>query len=60
MSDLEARLFGTTAVATMLTADHYAIEGREVAETFYALSVFAFTDGHWLWAAGQTMLPKHP
>jgi|SRR5579883_1375136 hypothetical protein len=58
--ELEVRLFGTTAVASMLIDDHYAIEGREVSETFYGLSVFSWTDGRWLWAAGQTMLPKHP
>jgi hypothetical protein len=58
--ELEVRLFGTTAVASMLIDDHYAIEGREVSETFYGLSVFSWVDGRWLWAAGQTMLPKHP
>ncbi|HLG45361.1 MAG TPA: nuclear transport factor 2 family protein [Reyranella sp.] len=58
--ELEVRLFGTTAVASMLIDDHYAIEGREVSETFYGLSVFSWTDGRWLWAAGQTMLPKQP
>jgi hypothetical protein len=58
--ELEVRLFGTTAVASMLIDDQYEIEGREVAETFYGLSVFTWTDGRWLWAAGQTMLPKHP
>ena len=58
--ELEVRLFGTTAVASMLIDDRYEIEGREVAETFYGLSVFSWTDGRWLWAAGQTMLPKHP
>lgn len=40
--ELEVRLFGTTAVASMLIDDH------------------SWTDGRWLWAAGQTMLPKHP
>jgi hypothetical protein len=59
-SELEVRLFGTTAVASMLTHDKYAIEGREVTETFYALSVFTWTNERWLWVAGQTMLPKHP
>ncbi|HEY2872833.1 MAG TPA: nuclear transport factor 2 family protein [Reyranella sp.] len=58
--ELEVRLFGTTAVASMLIDDQYEIEGRAVSETFYGLSVFSWTDGHWLWAAGQTMLPKHP
>jgi len=58
--ELEVRLFGTTAVASMLIDDQYEIEGREVSETFYGLSVFSWTDGRWLWAAGQTMLPKHP
>jgi hypothetical protein len=58
--ELEVRLFGTTAVASMLIDDRYAIEGREVSETFYGLSVFSWIDGHWIWVAGQTMLPKHP
>jgi hypothetical protein len=58
--ELEVRLFGTTAVASMLMDDQYTIEGREVAETFYALSVYTWTDGRWLWAAGQTMLPRSP
>jgi hypothetical protein len=58
--ELEVRLFGTTAVASMLIDDQYEIEGRAVTETFYGLSVFSWTDGRWLWAAGQTMLPKHP
>jgi hypothetical protein len=60
VSDLAVRLFDTTAVATMLTDDRYAIEGREVTETFHGLSIFTWTDGGWLWAAGQTMLPKQP
>ena len=58
--ELEVRLFGTTAVASMLIDDQYEIEGRPVSETFYGLSVFSWTDGRWLWAAGQTMLPKSP
>jgi len=58
--ELDVRLFGTIAVASMLMDDRYAIEGREVAETFYGLSVFNYVDGRWLWVAGQTMLPKSP
>jgi len=58
--ELQVRLFGTTAVASMLIDDQYEIEGRQVSETFYGLSVFSWTDGRWLWAAGQTMLPKSP
>ena len=58
--ELEVRLFGTTAVASMVLEDRYAIEGREVSETFFGLSVYSWTDGRWLWAAGQTMLPRHP
>ena len=60
VSELEVRLFGTTAVASMLIDDRYEIEGREVSETFYGLSVFSWTDGRWLWVAGQTMLPRSP
>jgi hypothetical protein len=58
--ELEVRLFGTTAVASMLIDDKYAIEDREVSETFYGLSVFSWINGRWVWVAGQTMLPKHP
>jgi hypothetical protein len=58
--ELEVRLFGTTAVANMLQDDKYTIEGREVAETFYGLSIFTYVDGRWLWAASQTMLPRSP
>jgi hypothetical protein len=58
--ELEIRFFGTTAVASMLIDDRYAIEGREVTETFYGLSVFTYLDGRWLWIAGQTMLPRSP
>lgn len=60
VSDLEVRLFGTTAVASMLTHDQYVIDDREVSATFFALSVFIWTDGRWLWVGGQTMLPKSP
>ena len=58
--ELDVRLFGTIAVASMLMDDRYAIEGREVTETFYGLSVFTYVDGRWLWVAGQTMLPRAP
>ena len=58
--ELDVRLFGTTAVASMVTHDHYVIDDREVSASFYALSVFTWTDGRWLWVGGQTMLPKSP
>jgi len=58
--ELQVRLFGTTAVASMVVDDQYAIDGREVTATFCALSVFSWTDGRWLWVAGQTMLPRSP
>jgi hypothetical protein len=60
VSDLEVRLFGTTAVASMMTHDQYVIDDREVSASFYALSVFIWTDGRWLWVGGQTMQPKSP
>jgi hypothetical protein len=60
VSELEVRLFGTTAVASMMTHDRYTIEDREVSESFHALSVFTYTDGRWLWVGGQTMLPRSP
>jgi hypothetical protein len=58
--ELEVRLFGTTAVASMVVDDQYTIEGREVSASFYGLFVFTWTDGRWLWVAGQTMLPRSP
>ena len=58
--ELDVRLYGTIAVASMLMDDTYTIEGREVTETFYGLSVFNYVDGHWFWVAGQTMLPRSP
>ena len=60
VSELEVRLFGTTAVASMVTHDHYSIDDREVTASFYALSVFTWANGRWLWVAGQTMMPKAP
>lgn len=60
VSELEVRLFGTTAVASMMTHDKYVIEDRQVSESFFALSVFIYVDGRWLWVGGQTMLPKAP
>ena len=58
VSELEVRLFGTTAVASMVTHDQYVIDDREVSASFYALSVFIWTDERWLWVGGQTMLPR--
>ena len=60
VSELDVRLFGAMAVASMLTHDRYAIDEREVTETFHALSVFVFEEGRWRWVGGQTMLPKAP
>ena len=58
--DLEVRLFGTAAVARMLVDDHYTVDGREIVETFHTLNVFILTDGRWLWAGGQAMVPRDP
>lgn len=60
VSDLEVRLFGTTAVASMVTHDQYVIDDREVSASFHALSVFTWLDGRWIWVGGQTMLPRSP
>ncbi|CAN5176260.1 hypothetical protein BH10PSE6_BH10PSE6_59680 [soil metagenome] len=60
VSDLEVRLFGTTAVASMVTHDQYTIDDREVSASFHALSVFTWMDGRWIWVGGQTMLPRSP
>ena len=60
VSDLEVRLFGTTAVASMITHDQYVIDDREVSASFHALSVFNYMDGRWVWVGGQTMLPRSP
>jgi hypothetical protein len=56
--ELDVRLFGTIALASMLLDDHYTIEGREVRETFYGFNAFSYIDGRWIWVGGQTMLPK--
>ena len=56
--ELEVRLFDETAVASMLVDDWYTVDGREVIETYSALSVFTRVDGRWLWAAGQAMVPS--
>jgi hypothetical protein len=58
--ELEVRRFGTAAVATMFLDDHYTVDGREIVETYHALSVFTLTDGRWLWAGGQAMVPRLP
>ena len=58
--ELEVRLFGTTAVASMVVDDEYTIDDREVTANFFGLSVFTWADGRWLWIAGQTMLPRSP
>ena len=58
--ELEVRLLDTAAVATMLVDDRCTLDGREITETFRALSVFTYVDGRWLWAAGQTALPRLP
>jgi hypothetical protein len=60
VSELEVRLFGTTAVASMVTHDQYTIDDREVTASFHALSVFSWLDGRWVWVSGQTMLPRSP
>jgi len=56
--ELEVRLFGTTAVARMLVDDHYTVDGREIIEAYHSLNVFVLTDGRWLWAGGQAMVPR--
>src|SRR3954468_9274235 len=58
--DLEVRLFETVAVANMVVDDRCSIDGREITETFLPLSVYTWTDGRWLWVAGQTALPRLP
>jgi hypothetical protein len=58
VSDLEVRLFGAIAVASMITHDQYTIDDREVRASFHALSVFSYMDGRWVWVGGQTMLPR--
>lgn len=60
VSDLEVRLFGAIAVASMITHDQYTIDDREVSASFHALSVFSYMDGRWVWVGGQTMLPRSP
>ena len=58
--ELEVHLFDAVAVATMAVDDRCSIDGREITETFRALSVYTWKDGRWLWVAGQTALPRLP
>jgi hypothetical protein len=60
VSDLEVHLFGTTAVASMITHDRYVIDDREITASFHALSVFSYMEGRWIWIGGQTMQPRSP
>jgi hypothetical protein len=45
-------------VARMLVDDHFTVDGREIIETYHSLNVFVRTDGRWLWAGGQAMVPR--
>jgi len=56
--ELEVRVLGDAAVASMLVDDWFTIDGREITETYRNLSVFTRVDGRWLWAANQAMLPS--
>ena len=58
VSDLDVRLLGGCAVATMVLNDEYTMDGREIAATYRSLCVFAKEGERWLWAAGQTMRPQ--
>ena len=58
VSELDVRQLGDVAVATMVLDDQFALEGREITATYKSLCVFTRKDGHWLWAAGQTMRPS--
>ena len=58
VSELEVRQAGDVAVATMTLDDQFALDGREITATFRSLCVFTKKDGRWLWAAGQTALPR--
>ncbi|MGE5149422.1 MAG: nuclear transport factor 2 family protein [Rhodospirillaceae bacterium] len=58
--ELEVHLFDAVCVATMAVDDRCSIDGREITETFRALSVYTWKDERWLWVAGQTALPRQP
>jgi uncharacterized protein (TIGR02246 family) len=58
VSELDIRLLGDVAVATMVLDDQFALEGREITATFKSLCVFKKVDERWLWAAGQMMRPS--
>jgi hypothetical protein len=58
--ELEVRAFDDAAVASMLVDDWFTIDGREIVQTYRALSVFTRVDGRWVWAANQAMLPSGP
>jgi ketosteroid isomerase-like protein len=58
--ELEVRVFGDAAIASMLVDDWFTIDGREITETYRNLSVFTRVNGRWLGAANQAMLPNSP
>jgi hypothetical protein len=60
VSELDVRQFDDFAVATMLLADRFLFEGKEVSETYRSLCVFSKKAGPWQWIAGQTMRPPSP
>jgi hypothetical protein len=60
VSELDVRQFDDFAVATMLLADRFAFEGREISEVYRSLCVFSKKAGRWQWIAGQTMRPPSP
>ena len=60
VSELDVRQFDDFAVATMLLADRFVFEGKEVSETYRSLCVFSKKAGQWQWIAGQTMRPPSP
>src|SRR5258708_4409327 len=60
VNELDVRQSDGFVVATMLLADRFVFEGREVSETYRSLCVFRKKAGRWQWIAGQPMRPPSP
>ena len=54
VADLQVSVFPGFAVATMQVDDAFEVDGATVERRLRSLGVFSHSDGHWLWAAGQT------
>lgn len=53
--EIDTRLFGEFAVASLMLRDQLVVGGRTTSATYRSLCTLAKTSAGWLWAAGQTM-----